>query len=75
MTRNRIWFNDTFQVNVLPARLHPALGFRDYTALGLFMSSWVFEVTADYQKGAWRKARDSKQHDEKYDVFADNRIH
>lgn len=53
-------------VNSLPPTLHPALGLRDYAALGLIAASFAFEVTADYQKTAWRKAKDTKQHDEKF---------
>ncbi|KAF8896558.1 hypothetical protein BD779DRAFT_1433653 [Infundibulicybe gibba] len=52
--------------NALPPALHPALRMRDYLAFALFASSLLFEVTADRQKSAWRRARDSKQHDEKF---------
>ncbi|EIN09848.1 DUF1295-domain-containing protein [Punctularia strigosozonata HHB-11173 SS5] len=55
-----------YLVNVLPGHLHPALSIRDYAAAALFASSFLFEVTADHQKSVWRKARDRKQHDEKF---------
>ncbi|KAF8912346.1 DUF1295-domain-containing protein [Mucidula mucida] len=52
--------------NTLPPALHPALALRDYAALGLIAGSFAFEVIADYQKSAWRKAKNAKQHDEKF---------
>lgn len=52
--------------NVLPAGLHPPLGMRDYASLGLFAGSLLFEVIADRQKSAWRKAKDAKHHEEKF---------
>ncbi|KAJ7183212.1 hypothetical protein C8R46DRAFT_1066275 [Mycena filopes] len=55
-----------YMVNALPARLHPALGIRDYAAFGLFAGSFLFEVIADRQKTVWRRAKDAKQHDEKF---------
>lgn len=53
-------------VNTLPARLNPALGVRDYAAIGLFTGSLLFETIADRQKTAWRKAKDAKQHNEPF---------
>ncbi|KAJ7220167.1 hypothetical protein GGX14DRAFT_433658 [Mycena pura] len=55
-----------YMVNVLPPLLHPALGLRDYAAVGLFAGSFFFEVVADRQKGAWRRAKNAKQHDERF---------
>lgn len=55
-----------YLTNVLPAPLHPPMGTRDYAALALFAGSLLWEVTADRQKTAWRKAKDAKQHDEKF---------
>ncbi|KIY64048.1 DUF1295-domain-containing protein [Cylindrobasidium torrendii FP15055 ss-10] len=55
-----------YLVNTLPRALHPALGIRDYAALGLIAASFAFEVTADRQKQAWRQAKEDKQHDEKF---------
>lgn len=54
------------QCNSLPSHLHPALGIRDYAAAGLFVGSFLFEVIADRQKTAWRRAKDAKEHDEKF---------
>jgi steroid 5-alpha reductase family enzyme len=53
-------------VNTLPPSLSPALGPRDYLAAGLFACSFLFEVVADGQKAAWKRAKDKKQHDEKF---------
>ncbi|KAJ3567517.1 hypothetical protein NP233_g6315 [Leucocoprinus birnbaumii] len=53
-------------VNTLPARLNPALGIRDYAAVGLYVGSLLFESIADRQKSAWRKAKDAKQHNEPF---------
>jgi len=54
------------QVNIVPAHLHPALSCRDYASLGLYASSLLFEITADRQKTAWRKAQEKKEHEEKF---------
>jgi steroid 5-alpha reductase family enzyme len=53
-------------VNTLPVRLNPALGMRDYAAIGLYAGSFLFESIADHQKSAWRKAKDAKQHHEPF---------
>ncbi|KAJ7352371.1 hypothetical protein DFH08DRAFT_858679 [Mycena albidolilacea] len=55
-----------YMVNVLPPHVHPALTIRDYAAFGLFASSFIFEVLADRQKTVWKRAKDAKQHDEKF---------
>ncbi|KAJ7880977.1 hypothetical protein B0H14DRAFT_2705653 [Mycena olivaceomarginata] len=55
-----------YMVNVLPPHVHPALAIRDYAAFGLFASSFIFEVLADHQKTVWKRAKDAKQHDEKF---------
>ncbi|TDL20775.1 DUF1295-domain-containing protein [Rickenella mellea] len=55
-----------YLANSLPAHLNPALGPRDYISLGIFASSFLFEVIADRQKAAWRAAKDNKEHDEKF---------
>lgn len=54
------------QVNTLPAALHAPLGPRDYVSVALYAGALLFEVTADRQKSAWRKAKNDKQHDEKF---------
>jgi len=53
-------------VNTSPARLSATLGMRDYVALSIYISGLVFETYADYQKFAWRKAKDLKQHNESF---------
>ncbi|TFK75076.1 DUF1295-domain-containing protein [Pluteus cervinus] len=53
-------------VNTLPASRNPPLGLRDYAAFGLFAGSWLFEIIADRQKTKWRRAKDDKEHDEKF---------
>ncbi|PPQ77136.1 hypothetical protein CVT25_010830 [Psilocybe cyanescens] len=55
-----------YLVNVFPSRIHPALGARDYLAVGLYASSLLFEVIADRQKSTWRKAKNNKEHDEEF---------
>ncbi|KAK7032803.1 S5A-reductase domain-containing protein [Favolaschia claudopus] len=55
-----------YLVNIQPPPVHPALAIRDYAAFGLFASSFIFEVVADRQKTAWRRAKTAKQHDEKF---------
>jgi steroid 5-alpha reductase family enzyme len=52
--------------NAMPAGLHPALGLRDFAALGVYAGSLLFEVISDRQKAAWRRAKDAKEHDEKF---------
>lgn len=52
--------------NAMPAGLHPALGLRDYAALGVYAGSFLFEVIADRQKTAWRRAKDAKEHEEQF---------
>ncbi|KAF4571173.1 hypothetical protein EYR40_007644 [Pleurotus pulmonarius] len=52
--------------NIAPVGIHPPLGTRDYAAIGLFAGSFILEVVADMQKHYWRKAKDAKQHDEKF---------
>ena len=54
------------QVNTLPSNLHPALGLRDFAAIGIYGSSLLFEVIADRQKSAWRHEKENKQHDDKF---------
>ncbi|KAH9928668.1 uncharacterized protein B0H18DRAFT_1000059, partial [Fomitopsis serialis] len=38
----------------------------DYFSLALFAGSWLFEIIADRQKTTWRRARDKKEHNEKF---------
>jgi steroid 5-alpha reductase family enzyme len=54
------------QVNTVPAHLHPALSYQDYASLGLYAGSLLFEITADRQKLAWRRAQENKEHEEKF---------
>ncbi|KAL9714268.1 hypothetical protein Ac2012v2_002579 [Leucoagaricus gongylophorus] len=53
-------------VNTSPARLSSTLRMRDYAAFVFYFGALVFESVADYQKYAWRKAKDAKQHDENF---------
>ncbi|KAH8118238.1 DUF1295-domain-containing protein [Phellopilus nigrolimitatus] len=55
-----------YMVNTLPAHAHPALLPRDYISLGIFVSSFLFEVVADHQKTAWRKEKAAKKHEEQF---------
>ena len=53
-------------MNVGPPHLHPALTSRDYASFGLYASSLLFEIIADRQKTAWRRAKENKEHEEKF---------
>jgi len=55
-----------YLVNIVPAHLHPALSSRDYASLGLYAGSLLFEIIADRQKSAWRRAQENKEHEEKF---------
>lgn len=55
-----------YLANTLPPSLSPAFGVRDYLALGLLTGSFLLEVIADHQKTAWRRAKQNKEHDEKF---------
>ncbi|KAJ7452263.1 hypothetical protein FB451DRAFT_1282985 [Mycena latifolia] len=56
-----------YAVNSLPPpNVHPALGLPDYAALALFAVSFLMEAVADAQKAAWRRAKDAKQHSERF---------
>ncbi|KAJ3500000.1 hypothetical protein NMY22_g19408 [Coprinellus aureogranulatus] len=57
---------NVYLVNSLPRSLSPPLGLRDYIGLGVYAAGFIFEWVADYQKSAWRKAKENKQHDEKF---------
>lgn len=50
----------------MPAHLHPPLATRDFLALGIFTSSFLIEVIADYQKSKWRKEKAEKKHEEQF---------
>ncbi|KAH9838372.1 uncharacterized protein C8Q71DRAFT_526255 [Rhodofomes roseus] len=55
-----------YMVNTLPASAHPPLRAFDYFSFALFARSWLFEIVADRQKTAWRRARDNKEHNERF---------
>ena len=57
---------NVYLVNSLPYSLSPPLGVRDYIGLGIYGTSFIFECVADYQKTAWRRAKENKVHDEKF---------
>jgi len=52
--------------NTLPARFHPTLTACDWFAVGLYSASLALEAIADHQKSNWRRAKDRKEHDEKF---------
>ncbi|KAG6370768.1 hypothetical protein JVT61DRAFT_10970 [Boletus reticuloceps] len=52
--------------NLVPASAHPSLRARDCVALAITVASFALEVIADHQKSAWRRARDSGKHNEKF---------
>ncbi|KAM5538481.1 hypothetical protein V8D89_007814 [Ganoderma adspersum] len=55
-----------YLVNTLSPAHHPRLGPLDYFSAALWAGSWLFEIVADHQKTAWRRAKDNKEHDEKF---------
>lgn len=55
-----------YLANALPVSLHAPLGPRDYFAVGLAAGSFLFEVIADWQKSVWRRAKNRKEHDERF---------
>ncbi|KIJ10800.1 hypothetical protein PAXINDRAFT_85504 [Paxillus involutus ATCC 200175] len=52
--------------NLVPPSAHRPLRALDYASLALIAASFALEVTADLQKSAWRHARDSEKHDQKF---------
>ena len=52
--------------NITASHVHPPLGVRDYLGLALYAGSFLLEVAADYQKSAWKKAKERKEHDEEF---------
>ncbi|KAH9926838.1 hypothetical protein B0H21DRAFT_700749 [Amylocystis lapponica] len=55
-----------YMVNTLPSAAHPPLRSLDYVSAALFAGSWLFEIVADHQKTKWRRAKENKDHDEKF---------
>ncbi|KAI0710082.1 hypothetical protein C8Q76DRAFT_740946 [Earliella scabrosa] len=55
-----------YMVNTLAPANHPRLGPFDYLSVALWAGSWLFEIVADHQKSNWRKAKNNKEHDEKF---------
>ena len=53
-------------MNVGPPHLHPALTFRDYASFGLYAGALLLEIAADRQKTEWRRAKENKEHEEKF---------
>lgn len=55
-----------FAVNAIPTATMPALGLLEGLGLATWLSGMLFEIVADRQKSAWRKAKDSKKHSEQF---------
>jgi steroid 5-alpha reductase family enzyme len=53
-----------FAVNAIPARLHPALNWKDYVGAGVWITGFLTEVIADRQKTQWRKEKKEGKHSE-----------
>ncbi|KAI8590051.1 hypothetical protein BDZ88DRAFT_444100 [Geranomyces variabilis] len=53
-------------VNAVPARLQPALGWKDALGVGLWAAGFAYEVIADRQKAAFTKARKEKKTDDEF---------
>ncbi|KAJ8454048.1 hypothetical protein ONZ51_g13253 [Trametes cubensis] len=55
-----------YMVNTLPPANHARLGPLDFIGIALWAGSWLFEIVADHQKSAWRRAKENKEHDDKF---------
>jgi len=55
-----------YMVNAIPTKAQPPMGPRDYLGAAIWLGAFLFEVTADRQKSAWRAAKDAKEHDEQF---------
>ena len=53
-------------VNAIPTKAQPPMSPRDYLGAAIWLGAFLFEVTADRQKSAWRAAKDAKEHDEQF---------
>jgi steroid 5-alpha reductase family enzyme len=53
-----------FAVNAIPARLHPALNWKDYLGAGVWITGFLTEVIADRQKTQWRQEKNEGKHSE-----------
>ena len=55
-----------FALNSIPAGLHPALNWKDFVGVGVWVAGFATEVIADRQKSQWRKEKDDKKHSEEW---------
>ncbi|KAI0787889.1 DUF1295-domain-containing protein [Fomes fomentarius] len=55
-----------YMVNTLAPAHHARLAPLDYLSVALWAGSWLFEIVADHQKSVWRRAKDNKEHDERF---------
>ena|ERR1700724_1174874 len=55
-----------FALNAIPRGLHPALNWKDFVGLSIWMAGYVTEVVADRQKRLWRKDKEEKKHSEEW---------
>jgi len=55
-----------FAINAIPAGLHPALNWKDFVGIGVWVAGFATEVIADRQKSQWRKEKDDKKHSEEW---------
>lgn len=52
--------------NTIPSALNLPLGNLDFAGSGLFVTSFILETVADYQKSRWRQDKEEKKHDEAF---------
>jgi len=55
-----------FAVNAIPPALQPALCWKDFFGIAVWVTGFLTEVIADRQKSQWRKERDAKEHNEEW---------
>ncbi|KAJ3015061.1 hypothetical protein HKX48_004804, partial [Thoreauomyces humboldtii] len=55
-----------YAANAIPARMHPALGYKDFIGFSIWALGFAFEVVADRQKAAHAKALKDKKTDESF---------
>lgn len=53
-----------FAINAIPAHLHPALNWKDYLGVTVWITGFLTEVIADRQKTQWRKEKNNGKHSE-----------
>jgi steroid 5-alpha reductase family enzyme len=55
-----------YALNAIPAGLHPALNWKDFVGVAIWIAGFATEVVADRQKSQWRKEKEEKKHSEEW---------